>query len=64
MGGNAMMDLFNERYYRDLNGGILEAFGVMFSRDLKVYAYPWHDAGNDVLIRTDNAPAAGQATRW
>ena len=22
MGGNAMMDLFNERYYRDLNGGI------------------------------------------
>ena len=28
----------------------------MFSRDLKVYAYPWHDAKNDVLIRTDNAP--------
>ena len=56
MGGNAMMDLFNERYYRDLNGGILEAFGVMFSRDLKVYAYPWHDNANDVLIRTDNAP--------
>ncbi len=56
MGGNAMMDLFNERYYRDLNGGILEAFGIMFSRDLKVYAYPWHDAKNDVLIRTDNAP--------
>lgn len=56
MGGNAMMDLFNERYYRDLNGGILEAFGVMFSRDLKVYAYPWQDNENDVLIRTDNAP--------
>ena len=28
----------------------------MFSRDLKVYAYPWHDNENDVLIRTDNAP--------
>ena len=56
MGGNALMDLFNERYYRDLNGGILQAFGVMFSRDLKVYAYPWHDNENDVLIRTDNAP--------
>jgi len=56
MGGNAMMDLFNERYYRELNGGILEAFGIMFSRDLKVYAYPWHDGENDVMIRTDNAP--------
>jgi hypothetical protein len=56
LGGNALVDLFNERYYRDMNGGILEAFGIMFSRDLKVYMYPWQDYKSDLLVTTENAP--------
>lgn len=56
LGGNALVDLFNERYYRDMNGGILEAFGIMFSRDLKVYMYPWHDNKSQTLVTTANAP--------
>ena len=35
MGAATLTEIFNERYYRDLNGGILEAFGILFSRDLK-----------------------------
>ena len=49
------------RYYRDLNGGILEAFGIMFSRDLKVYALSVARISqpSDVLMRTvENAPLA------
>ena len=45
MGANTLSMVFDEKYYRDLNGGILEAFGILFSRDLKIYLYPWmHDA--------------------
>ncbi|HUH47245.1 MAG TPA: hypothetical protein VLZ54_08845, partial [Arenibacter sp.] len=40
MGVNNLVDIFDERYYRHLSGGILEAFGKLFFKDLKVYLYP------------------------
>ena len=56
MGTNNLLDVFNEKYYRDLNGGVLEAFGILFSRDLKIYLYPWHDQKTDALLTTENTP--------
>lgn len=56
MGVNNLLDVFNEKYYRDLNGGILEAFGILFSRDLKMYLYPWNDEKSDDLLTAENAP--------
>lgn len=40
MGVTNLKELFDERYYRDLKGGILEAFGILYSTDLKLYVYP------------------------
>ena len=40
MGVNNLIDIFDEKYYRHLSGGILEAFGKLFHKDLKVYLYP------------------------
>lgn len=40
MGVTNLRELFDERYYRDLKGGILEAFGILYSTDLKLYVYP------------------------
>ena len=40
MGVNNLIDIFDEKYYRQLSGGILEAFGKLFFKDLKVYLYP------------------------
>ncbi len=40
MGVNNLVDIFDEKYYRHLSGGILEAFGKLFYRDLKVFLYP------------------------
>ncbi len=40
LGVNNMIDIFDEKYYRHLSGGILEAFGKLFFKDLKVYLYP------------------------
>jgi len=55
MGTNMLMELFSEKYYRDLNGGILEAFGILFSRDLKIYLYPWKDE-NGAMLTSKNCP--------
>lgn len=53
MGVNNLVDIFDEKYYRHLSGGILEAFGKLFYRDLKVFLYPMlDDEGN--LINSEN----------
>lgn len=54
MGVNALLEVFNEKYYRKLNGGVLEAFGILFSRDLKIYLYPAEQDG--VLYNSTNTP--------
>ena len=56
MGVNNLLDVFQEKYYRHLNGGILEAFGVLFSRDLKIYLYPWQHEETGELLTGANAP--------
>ncbi len=53
MGGMNLIELFNEKYYRKLPGGILEAFGRLASSDVKVYVYPFkNDKGE--LLTTNN----------
>lgn len=56
MGVNNMIELFNEKYYRDLNGGILEAFGILFTRDLKVYLYPSKVDDTEEIQNSKNMP--------
>ena len=43
MGVANLLDLFNEKYYTELEGGILEAFGKLFTKDLRLYVYPLRD---------------------
>ena len=47
MGVTNLVELFDERYYRDLKGGILEAFGILYSTDLKMYIYPSQPSKED-----------------
>jgi hypothetical protein len=43
MGFASLEDLFQEHYYAELEGGILEAFGRLFTKDLRIYVYPLRD---------------------
>ena len=56
MGANTLRQVFDEKYYRDLNGGILEAFGILFSRDLKIYLYPWLSEGATEQWTSETTP--------
>ncbi|RKF03152.1 hypothetical protein C8N26_2142 [Tenacibaculum lutimaris] len=54
MGVYNLIQIFDEKYYRDLSGGILEAFGKLFYRDLKVYMYPYKDEETEEFITSEN----------
>ncbi len=54
MGVNNMIEIFDEKYYRHLSGGILEAFGKLFFKDLKVYLYPLKDPETEEIITSEN----------
>lgn len=40
MGAVHLEELFNPEYYKQLKGGILEAFGLLFFHDARMYIYP------------------------
>ncbi|MEE9350586.1 MAG: TonB-dependent receptor [Flavobacteriaceae bacterium] len=54
MGVYNLIQIFDEKYYRDLSGGILEAFGKLFFKDLKVYLYPIKDKETNKFITSDS----------
>ena len=40
LGINNLVEIFDEKYYDNLPGGILESFGRMFRNSVKLYIYP------------------------
>ena len=54
MGVNTFLALFDEKYYRHLSGGILEAFGKLFFKDLKIYLHPSKDPDSGEIITSEN----------
>ena len=58
LGANSLPALFDEKYYADLDGGILEGFGRLFKKDTRVYVYPYLEPGKQELVTAANfAPA-------
>ena len=53
MGVYNLVQIFDEKYYRHLSGGILEAFGKLFFKDLKVYLYPLKDQESGEFITSE-----------
>jgi hypothetical protein len=55
MGLPSLQELFQEKYYAELEGGILEAFGRLFTKDLRIYVYPYKNQATGLLGTVDNA---------
>lgn len=53
MGVYNLIQIFDEKYYRNMSGGILEAFGKLFYKDLKIYLYPLKDLETGEIITSD-----------
>lgn len=55
MGINTLREVFDEKYYENLQGGILEAVGRLFRYAVKLYIYPLRGgSAGDTLITADN----------
>ncbi|MDB4213130.1 TonB-dependent receptor [Flavobacteriaceae bacterium] len=53
MGINNLIEIFDPKYYTHLSGGILEAFGKLFFKNVKVFAYPTLDK-DGLIVNSDN----------
>src|SRR5262249_52467197 len=51
-------ELFDEKYYADLAGGVLESFGRLFKHDTRLYVYPLKDQRSGELATVENLPVA------
>jgi len=58
LGINNLLEVFNEQYYDNLAGGILEACGRLFKENTKLYVYPMKGSGYNRYL-SDQATATG-----
>ena len=54
MGVTNLIEIFDEKYYDSVKGGILEAFGNIFKNNMKIYLYPVLDKQKDTIIDSTN----------
>jgi hypothetical protein len=59
MGVPSIIELFDEKYYHDLPGGILESFGRLFKSNLKLFVYPLRKHQKDQLSTIENIEVTG-----
>jgi hypothetical protein len=59
MGINNLLEIFNEKYYENLEGGILESFGRLFRNAVKLYIYPMRQEAYDRYIATGQPATPG-----
>ena len=52
MGVDNLIKVFEQKYYNSMSGGILEAFGKLFKKNIEVYLYPMLKNGE--LINSSN----------
>lgn len=56
LGVRELLDLINEKYYQNLDGRLLAAFGQLFTRNVKFYVYPALQEGSGEVINAQTLP--------
>src|SRR4051812_25834304 len=63
LGAGSLLELFDEKYYADLAGGVLESFGRLFKNDTRLYVYPLKDPKTGELATVANFPVARELAK-
>ena len=56
IGVPTLLRVLDKTYYTNLKGGILEAFGKLFTYNMKLYVYPSKEKGSEKLLTSGNIP--------
>ncbi len=59
LGVGLVKEVFHPKYYKAMDGGILEAFGHLFKDDLRLYVYPMLDADTGEVVRVEDLEFSG-----
>ncbi|MBR07978.1 MAG: nicotinate-nucleotide adenylyltransferase [Rickettsiales bacterium] len=54
MGYYNLVRIFDESYYENLNGGILESFSRLFGSNVKLYIYPTFKSDTETIVTTES----------
>jgi hypothetical protein len=54
LGVGSVLQIFDEKYYANLGGGILEAVGRLFGKDLQLFVYPMLDLPSSKVVTASN----------
>jgi len=60
LGVPLLRELFNDAHYRTLAGGILEAFGRLFTKSVRLYVQPTRDVIDGRVVSADTLQVAQQ----
>ncbi|MFO7722305.1 MAG: hypothetical protein R6V49_03685, partial [Bacteroidales bacterium] len=63
IGVENFMNILEEKYYSDLKGGILEAFGKLFSKNTRLMVYPTLQPGSNQLVTLQNLDVPQKITQ-
>jgi hypothetical protein len=58
LGVPSLKEIFDEKFYTDLEGGLLEALGRLFKSSVKLYVYPWRDPVTGKISTAENLVVA------
>jgi hypothetical protein len=62
VGINNLLEIFNQKYYDNLEGGILESFGRLFRNAVKLYVYPMsREAYDRYIVESRNSGTTAQS---
>jgi hypothetical protein len=56
LGVQFLLELVNRKYYENMDGRLLAAFGELFTKNVKIYVYPAMQEGNEELMTAQNTP--------
>jgi hypothetical protein len=62
LGIYSLADVFEDEFYTNLNGGILEAFGKLFGSNVKMYVYPSRIPGTDKILGCEDFEVSPKQT--
>lgn len=54
IGMHTFLNVIDEKYYENLKGGIIEAFGRLFVKNMKMYVYPSVDEKSNEILTLKN----------
>lgn len=60
LGLPSLAELFDEKYYRELDGGLLEGLGRLFKEKVALHVYPYRDPTSRALVTAESLQVASR----